>query len=1047
MDKRKESLFGTQMCRFCLTQTTPLKSLFERNRSNNESTSMKFKVLACLSYEVFPADKMPPYICERCKFFMNTFYEFKKICRQSEEYVLKFVRNGTPFEPMSWPKALAKVYDSAKDVVKTIVEGGTAIEVTSLDTSESEDEEANIYNIKLGDDEEGKTTQIKVVTSNDLDEKKKFKKDESIEDTELSPGNKNCWPCDDCHRTYPLEQLLTLHKIRHHDRQKSIECDLCDSKFFTKSDLNIHQLRHSDETPFECVACGLKFKRLILLKRHERIVHADLPQHSCPNCPATFLSEDELMLHQQKHAKKKDSIYVCKTCDKSFTVKATLLRHIAVLHEREPEYKCEYCPERFGSMQKLSRHLKTHVGERPYPCKFCDKAFVKSQHYTRHLRVKHREEVRGTMNTSQTDGEAESYRCEQCEETFSTQDELIFHSAIHATQNLTCPLCQEKFDNVDEVTTHIKSHVNGVEFMCEFCELVFTTKEKYENHIMYAHEEEINNDLGEGESSMEAEGEDEDDNGIQVKEVGGDMVIEINKSQVDNLMAPQDADYEYEDKLDDSCGQDDEVSAAAEPSAVTSLTAVEMATLKPVLTSRPQPEKKSHITVLSQHVLPPTSGNILVKQVKVAKQANVIKNDNSESDIIRRKSEEVKRKIEPVVEAEPNKKEKITKVETSNTVGYSDKSLRLLEKELQDLKRTNSRSDVPKTMSSKSDNIPKNKRPQYFAPTSKIRSIDEKRPITYKSLSVDKKQERRVTKENKEPQKEGKNDESIREEEKKDKEALKNVVKNGASEKGNDEGIRRSTRPSRVKDYAKMVRDHSKDDSDGDEYSDTEEEEEYKEIPSETRKRRPSFKPKTPTVVAPTSTSPAITPTPRKRGRPRKDAHKEVPEKVKKEENISSQTASQDPEEKSDTGRKSEKIPPSTVSTPIKSESTTSDTKSPSDLSQSPTRRVQTLKKVQIKGLPPGVKPLPLPVQARSPAERCEMQIGKKLVKVQKIVVTKADMEAMAKQGLLELKDGTMVLRPGVKLPTQPSALIKDDSVEASKKEKPTPTRCDIGAD
>jgi hypothetical protein len=36
--------------------------------------------------------------------------------------------------------------------------------------------------------------------------------------------------------------------------------------------------------------------------------------------------------------------------------------------------------------------------------------------------------------------------------------------------------------------------------------------------------------------------------------------------------------------------------------------------------------------------------------------------------------------------------------------------------------------------------------------------------------------------------------------------------------------------------------------------------------------------------------------------------------------------------------------------------------------------------------------------------ELCEMQIGKKVVKVQKIVMTKAEVEAMAKKGLVEMK-------------------------------------------
>lgn len=43
-------------------------------------------------------------------------------------------------------------------------------------------------------------------------------------------------------------------------------------------------------------------------------------------------------------------------------------------------------------------------------------------------------------------------------------------------------------------------------------------------------------------------------------------------------------------------------------------------------------------------------------------------------------------------------------------------------------------------------------------------------------------------------------------------------------------------------------------------------------------------------------------------------------------------------------------------------------------------------------------------ISAMATGELCEMQIGKKLVKVQKIVMTKAEVEAMAKKGLVEMK-------------------------------------------
>lgn len=50
--------------------------------------------------------------------------------------------------------------------------------------------------------------------------------------------------------------------------------------------------------------------------------------------------------------------------------------------------------------------------------------------------------------------------------------------------------------------------------------------------------------------------------------------------------------------------------------------------------------------------------------------------------------------------------------------------------------------------------------------------------------------------------------------------------------------------------------------------------------------------------------------------------------------------------------------------------------------------------------LPPGVRPLHLP---RAP-QVTEMKIGPRTVRVQKILMTKAEVEAMTKQGLVQIK-------------------------------------------
>ncbi|XP_046971150.1 RE1-silencing transcription factor-like isoform X5 [Vanessa cardui] len=876
MEKRKNSLGAVKMCRFCLTQNESLGNLYDRNRSSKSSVNLHLKILSCVSIEVFPSDHMPTFICERCKFFMNLFYEYKQIVRQADETILQYVRHGTPMEIISWPANLTNIFRNK--VVKTVVEGGATVQVTSQDNSDSDDDEGNIYNIKIGDTpDETNTACVKVVTSKDGKE--------------------------------------------------------------INEDSNIRG---------------------------------------------------------------------------------------------------------FVSVTKLARHVRSHAGERPYPCKFCNKCFTKSHHYTRHLRLKHREINRSGRGPF---GEAELYRCEQCEDTFSTQDDLIYHSAIHATQNLTCPLCQEKFEDVDAVTSHIKSHVNGEEFSCDFCELVFTSKEKLDIHTLKRHEDEMQ-EMSADDSSVEIQGEEDDecDNEINVKDKGDHMLIEIKKADdflIDNTKE------DIEDKPDVTNSEESESETTyTELSTVNTLAILKKDSS--IVEEKPAPKP---VTITPQE-----------EPVKT----NTSKSDDSQTASILRKAEEMKRKVvQQTLDTVIEKREKpVVKVET-NTGGASDKSLRLLEKELQDLKRTNSRTEITKNPT-KSSEIIRNKRPQVHTSTPKLNRVTEEKklPLSNKSPAFEKKliEKRVITKENKEPKetKEPKNNNGNNKEDKdKDKETPKSVYKNGSNNEkiNSEEGIRRSTRPSKIKNYAKMIRERSQvEDNDDTSEDDEDYIESDKSLEARFKSRRSSQTPKpAPKPVVPTSTPVTA---PRKRGRPRKEGPKEVPAKMKKEEveEVDNSKANNSIKPESSTANKDE-METDAVSNEADnnknlSKTTPEQKPAPSDVLVSPTG--QTLKKVPIKALPPGVKPLPLPINARPMAtgELCEMQIGKKLVKVQKIVMTKAEVEAMAKKGLVEMKDGTMVLKQGIKLPTVDSSAIKptvnlvgdgETEKESIRTEKATPTRCDLG--
>ncbi|XP_037772939.1 gastrula zinc finger protein XlCGF67.1-like [Penaeus monodon] len=82
--------------------------------------------------------------------------------------------------------------------------------------------------------------------------------------------------------------------------------------------------------------------------------------------------------------------YSCEICNKTFSVKSHLVRHMRV-HTKEKPYSCEICSKAFTEKCTLIRHMRVHTKEKPYSCEICSKAFSHKQIMVRHMRIHTRE--------------------------------------------------------------------------------------------------------------------------------------------------------------------------------------------------------------------------------------------------------------------------------------------------------------------------------------------------------------------------------------------------------------------------------------------------------------------------------------------------------------------------------------------------------------------------------------------------------------------------------------------------------------------------------
>jgi len=99
-----------------------------------------------------------------------------------------------------------------------------------------------------------------------------------------------------------------------------------------------------------------------------------------------------------KKAKYSDNPYPCSRLGCLYTFKSESARNQHLKkHDPERRYVCDQqgifgtnkCDLRFGDIQSLKCHIRTHTGELPFPCSLCSSKFGDHSNFNRHMKTQH----------------------------------------------------------------------------------------------------------------------------------------------------------------------------------------------------------------------------------------------------------------------------------------------------------------------------------------------------------------------------------------------------------------------------------------------------------------------------------------------------------------------------------------------------------------------------------------------------------------------------------------------------------------------------------